>query len=117
VESAKVRLSDHCETEGCLVNADLRVQHPLPRAAFDAAVGPQVRAARGSVELAVSAAGIAPDEIDLVLTTGGTSRIPTFRRMLSEALSRARLQASDLFTSVASGLAVSGALQTVGELS
>jgi hypothetical chaperone protein len=117
VEGAKVRLSDHLETEVRLVNADLRLQHPLTRAAFEATVGPQVRAARGCVEQAVSAAGVAPDEIDLVLTTGGSSRIPVFRRMLSETLPRARLQESDLFTSVASGLAVSGALQPGGESS
>jgi hypothetical chaperone protein len=117
VEGAKVSLSDCLETEVRLVNADLRVQHPLARAVFEATIGPQIRAARGCVELAVSAAGLAPDEIDLVLTTGGSSRIPAFRRMLSEALPSARLQESDLFTSVASGLAVSGALQTGGEFS
>jgi hypothetical chaperone protein len=116
VEGAKVRLSDHLETEVRLVNADLRVQHPLTRAAFEAAVGPQVLAARDCIELAVSAAAVPPDEIDLVLTTGGSSRVPAFRRMLSDALPRARLQESDLFTSVASGLAMSGALQTAGEL-
>jgi hypothetical chaperone protein len=62
-------------------------------------------------------AGVAPDEIELVLTTGGSSRIPAVHRMLSDALPRARLQEADLFTSVASGLTVSGALQTEGELS
>jgi hypothetical chaperone protein len=108
VEGAKVRLSDHLETEVRLVNADLRIQHPLTRAAFEAAMAPQVRAASECIALAVSAAGVAPDEIDLVLTTGGSSRIPVFRRMLSDTLPRARLQESDLFTSVASGLAVSG---------
>jgi hypothetical chaperone protein len=115
VEGAKVKLSDHLETEVRLVNADLRVQHSLTRAAFEAAVAPQVRAARACVALAMSAAGVAPDAIDLVLTTGGSSRIPAFRRMLSDALPRARLQESDLFTSVASGLAVSGAPRTGGE--
>jgi hypothetical chaperone protein len=117
VEGAKVSLSDRLEADVRLVNADLRLQQPLTRAAFETSVGPQVRAARGCVELAVSAASLVPDEIDLVLTTGGSSRIPVFRRMLSEALPRARLQESDLFTSVASGLAVSGALQTAEERS
>jgi hypothetical chaperone protein len=117
VEGAKVRLSEHSETEVRLVNDDLHLQHPLTRAALETTIGPQVRAARGCVELAVSAAGLGPDEIDVVLTTGGSSRIPAFRRMLSDALPRARLQESDVFTSVASGLAVSGALQRGGEFS
>jgi hypothetical chaperone protein len=117
VEGAKVSLSDQLEAEVRLVNADLRLHHPLMRVAFETTVAPQIHAARGCVELAVSAAGLAPDEIDLALTTGGSSRIPAFRRMLSEALPRARLQESDLFTSIASGLAVSGTLQTGGEFS
>jgi hypothetical chaperone protein len=117
VEGAKVNLSDHLETEVRLVNADLRLEHLLTRAAFEATVAPQVLAARECVGLAVSAAGLALDEIELVLTTGGSSRIPAFRRMLSDVLPRARLQESDLFTSVASGLAVSGALQTGKECS
>jgi hypothetical chaperone protein len=115
VEGAKVRLSDHVETDVRLVNDDLRLHHRLTRDTFEASVGPQVQAARGCVELAVAAASLAPEEIDLVLTTGGSSRIPAFRRMLSAALPRAKLQESDLFTSVASGLAVSGALPTGGE--
>jgi hypothetical chaperone protein len=116
VEGAKVRLSDHLETEVRLINADLRLQHALTRVAFEETVGPQLRAARECVEGAVSAAGLAPEEIDQVLTTGGSSRIPAFRRMLSDVLPRAKLQESDLFTSVASGLAVSGAFLTEGEL-
>jgi hypothetical chaperone protein len=117
VEGAKVSLSDHLATEVRLVNADLRLHHALTRAAFEETVGPQVRAARGCVELAVSAAGLTPEAIDQVLTTGGSSRIPVFRRMLSEVLPRAKLQESDLFTSVASGLAVSGALRAGEEFS
>jgi hypothetical chaperone protein len=112
VEGAKVRLSDDIETEVRLVNADLHLIHPLTRPAFEAAVDPQVRAARACIEQAVSTAGITPDAIDLVLTTGGSSRIPAFRHMLSDALPQARLQESDLFTSVASGLAVCGAPRT-----
>jgi hypothetical chaperone protein len=115
VEAAKVSLSGDLETEVRLVNEDLYLQHSLTRAAFEAAIGPQVRAARECVELSVSAAGLAPDEIDRVLTTGGSSRIPAFRRMVRETLPRAKLQESDLFTSVASGLAVSGALRTEEE--
>ena len=63
VEGAKVSLSDHLATEVRLVNADLRLHHALTRAAFEETVGPQVRAARGCVELAVSAAGLTPEAI------------------------------------------------------
>jgi hypothetical protein len=49
------------------------------------------------------------EEIDVVITTGGSSLIPAFRRMLEEALPRAQLAATGTFTSVAAGLALAGA--------
>ena len=51
-------------------------------------------------------AGIKPSEIDLVLTTGGTSLIPAVRTMLTDRYGADRLHQRDTFTSVASGLAV-----------
>ena len=55
---------------------------------------------------AESAAGLRPDQIDLVLTTGGTSLIPAIRDMLHERYGAERVQQRDTFTSVATGLAI-----------
>jgi hypothetical chaperone protein len=57
----------------------------------------------------IERAGCSPDEIDAVVTTGGSSLIPAFRRVLSETLPSATLAEADTFTSVAAGLAMSGA--------
>ena len=46
--------------------------------------------------------------VELVITTGGSSLIPAFRRALQEALPRAQLTATGTFTSVAAGLALAG---------
>lgn len=68
-----------------------------------------MRAARDCVLHAVEQAGYDAAEIDVVITTGGSSLIPAFRRTLREALPRTSLRATGTFTSVAAGLALAGA--------
>ena len=58
------------------------------------------------VQETIDRAGLSVDQIDYVIRTGGSSSIPYFVDMLSQMFGKARLTESDLFTSVASGLAV-----------
>jgi hypothetical chaperone protein len=108
VERAKVRLSSELDAEVSLVDAGLEVSRHLTRDEFVAAVGPQLRAAGATALEAVQSAGLEPGAMDLVVTTGGSSLIPAFQAMLRESFPRAEIEASDAFTSVASGLAVHG---------
>ena len=124
IEEAKIALSSEEATEIRLAWARGRVSpsrageepgegsldalEPLTREAFEAAISMQLRAARDCALAAVERAGCAPEEIALVITTGGSSLIPAFRRMLQDALPRASLAESDTFTSVAAGLALAG---------
>jgi hypothetical chaperone protein len=106
VEAAKIDLSGtplacvHLATEG------FTIRHDVARATFEAIVRPQVEAAEGCVRETLRLAGLGPLQVGHVLTTGGSSAVPAFRRMLSQTLPRARLQAADAFTSVAAGLAL-----------
>lgn len=54
----------------------------------------------------MAAAGLQHADIDVVLRTGGSSRYPAFVRMLAEKFGAERLQEMDVFTGVASGLAI-----------
>jgi hypothetical chaperone protein len=58
------------------------------------------------IEECENLAGVKPGDIDLVLTTGGTSLIPAVRTMLEDRYGRERLVQRDTFTSVATGLAI-----------
>jgi hypothetical chaperone protein len=53
----------------------------------------------------LASAGLAPDAIDLVLRTGGSSLIPAVKRILEERFPE-RVVEHDPFTSVAAGLAI-----------
>jgi hypothetical chaperone protein len=109
IEEAKIELSTDDETVVSMPHWEIDLAQPLTRGELEAAISGQVRAAREVVLSAVERAGCEPDEIAVVITTGGSSLIPAFRRMLAEMLPRADLAEADTFTSVAAGLALAGA--------
>ena len=108
VEQAKIELSSEGSARVRLKRDAIAIDHEVSRVAFEAVVRPQVEQARACVQEAVRLAELAPETIDLALTTGGSSAIPAFRRMLGESLPRAELQETSAFTSVAAGLALPG---------
>jgi len=109
IEEAKIALSDAESAVVRLQRGEIDVAQEIGRAEFEAAIAAQLAAARACVLDAVERAGCAPEEITVVITTGGSSLIPAFRRVLEEALPRASLTATGAFTSVAAGLALAGA--------
>jgi hypothetical chaperone protein len=108
VEQAKVTLSTEMLAEVTLNDSGLDISQRLTRDEFVAAAGPQLRAAAATAGEAVTKAGLEAGEINLIVTTGGSSLIPAFQAMLRETFPHAAIEASDAFTSVASGLAVDG---------
>jgi len=108
IEAAKIELSTGETGEVRLQRNGIDIAQEITRSEFEAAVAAQVRAAHACALDAVVQAGCDPEEIGLVITTGGSSLIPAFRRALQEAFPRAELTASSTFTSVAAGLALAG---------
>jgi hypothetical chaperone protein len=109
IEEAKIALSTDDLSEVRLERDRLRVVQEITRAEFEAAISVQLRDARSCTLAALEEAGCDPEQIGLVITTGGSSLIPAFRSMLQAALPRAQLAATGTFTSVAAGLAIAGA--------
>jgi hypothetical chaperone protein len=106
VERAKVRLSDEPRTTIAMNVPGITFSDTLERWDFDRLIGPDVREVGACVDRAVAAAGLTHADIDVVLRTGGSSRIPRFVRMLSDKFGADKLQEMDVFTGVASGLAI-----------
>ena len=90
VEAAKKRLSQSMETEISLHYMDIHLDERLERGEFSHIIEDQLQVMLGTIEEAESAAGLRPDQLDLVLTTGGTSLIPAIRdgSKLSATISR-----------------------------
>jgi hypothetical chaperone protein len=106
VERAKVRLSDSRSTTIGMDVPGICFKDTLERWDFERLIGPDVREVAACVDRAVAATGLEHKDIDVVLRTGGSSRIPRYVRMLAEKFGADKLQEMDVFTGVASGLAI-----------
>lgn len=106
VEKAKVKLSSEKEATISLHLEEIDIDEVVPRWDFERLIGPDVRAVEACIDEALLAAGLKPEDINVVLRTGGSSRIPRFVKMLSEKFGEEALREMDAFSGVASGLAV-----------
>ncbi|NTW97570.1 MAG: Hsp70 family protein [Oscillochloris sp.] len=106
VERAKVQLSEADTTMLGMHMGEIDFDETVPRWDFERLIGPDVRAVEACIDRALAAGGLRPADIDVVLRTGGSSRIPRFVRMLAEKFGAEKLQEMDVFTGVASGMAV-----------
>jgi hypothetical chaperone protein len=109
VEAAKIELSTATAADVVLRREGIDLCQRVERGDWDATLSPQVRAAREVVLKTLEDAACDPADVAFAVTTGGSSLIPAFRRMLQECLPRASLRETDTFTSVAAGLALWGA--------
>jgi hypothetical chaperone protein len=106
VERTKVRLSEEQKAVLSMHMGEIDFDETVPRWDFERLIGPDVRAVEACVDRALAAGGLKPADIDVVLRTGGSSRIPRFVKMLAEKFGPDKLQEMDVFTGVASGMAV-----------
>ena len=106
VERAKRRLSVNTQTDIALDVGDIRFRHVFERSEFQRLIGPEIRAIAACVDQTLREAQARPQDIEVAVRTGGSSRIPHFIRLLAERFGEERLHAMDAFTSVGAGLGV-----------
>ncbi len=106
VEAAKKLLSTEWEAHLEIHKEAIQISEKLGRTEFTHIIEPTLEDMFASIDEAEKTAGITSDQIDRVLTTGGTSLIPAVRRMLTSRFGAEKLLQRDTFTSVATGLAV-----------
>ena len=75
---------------------------------FEGLIYEELRDIGACVDRAVAAAGLTPDQIDVVLRTGGSSSIPAFLRLLEARFGAAKIRKQDVFTGIAAGLGIAG---------
>ena len=103
IERAKVELSSHDTARIELDEIDLDVE--LSRAELERILAPAFERIERCVDAVLRAAGIGADQVDHVVSTGGSSFIPAVVRLLEARFPR-RVVAHDPFTSIAAGLAI-----------
>lgn len=106
VEAAKKELSFETEATIDIRHGAIDILERVTRDEFNGIIEDTLEEMMGSVVEAEHAAQLRSDQIDLVLTTGGTSLIPAVRHMLERRYGPERIRQRDTFSSVAMGLAI-----------
>jgi hypothetical chaperone protein len=106
VEDAKIALSAHDRALLALADVSKGLSLDIAVDGFEQAIGAAVDKVIATAREAVRQAGLAPDAIDTVFLTGGSSGIPRFKAALAAAVPAARVVEGDAFGSVATGLAL-----------
>ena len=108
VGALKRALSGESHAELSFESEDLTIRADVTRADFESWIAPDLERIGETVDAALAQAKLAPDDIDHVFLTGGSSLIPAVRRLFEERFGDARLASGDELTSIAHGLALIG---------
>jgi hypothetical chaperone protein len=89
----------------------------VSRSDFESWIAPDLARINGCVDDALAAAGKTAAQIDRVFMTGGSSLLPAIRRLFVERFSEAKIADGSELTSIADGLALIGASETLADWS
>jgi hypothetical chaperone protein len=106
IQRVKFALSQHESAEFRFHDGGLDLRIPITRREFETWIADDLRAVEGSVDSLLRKAGIDPREVDRVFLTGGSSFLPSVRRIFSSRFGKDRIRGGHEFTSVAHGLAL-----------
>jgi hypothetical protein len=106
IEQAKIRLSDAPLTELKFSHDNIHIRETITRYKFEELIAPEIELVDSGVRQILHDAAIKPEQVDVVLRTGGTSAVPAFTDLLSEIFERNKLRSLELLTSVVGGLAI-----------
>jgi hypothetical chaperone protein len=106
VEAAKRELSRRVIALIGLDGPSFRVQQPVTRAEFERLIQEEVSHIAATLDEVIEQAGLAPDQIDAVIRTGGSAQIPAFIQLLEDRFGLDKVREIDTFSSVTSGLGI-----------
>src|SRR5690606_41213969 len=116
VEDAKRLLSEKTRAEIELEGEGFKVYEPVHRADFETIIRSEYTTIETYLDTLLSDAGLTPDDIDVVIRTGGSSQIPVFVQMLESRFGAEKVRSIDAFSSVTAGLGIIAHRIEQGEL-
>jgi hypothetical chaperone protein len=109
VEDAKIGLSAAPGVELDLDRLTPPERLQVERAVFESAIAGLVDQVGATVQGLLAEAGVAPERVDTVFFTGGSSGVASLRERIAAIVPQARRVEGDLFGSIGSGLAIDAA--------
>lgn len=105
IELAKKQLSSNDRASVSFHVPGIDIEHPVTRDAFEIGARRELERILGALDATLERARVSPDAVDLVCLTGGTARVPSVRRALTERFGADRLHSLSGLHAVALGLA------------
>jgi len=109
VQRLKNALSSDERAEFEFVDGDLVLRSTVERASFEGWITSELGQIAACVDGLLASSRLAPADVDAVFLTGGSSLVPSVRRIFEERFGAGKIRAGHEFTSVAMGLARRGA--------
>lgn len=109
VQKVKCELSDQPVAAFRFLDGVADLESPIKRAVFETWIAPELEQIATCVDSLLLSSGIQPADIDMVFLTGGSSFVPSVRRIFETRFGKDRIRAGNEFTSVARGLALRAA--------
>ncbi|WP_321491366.1 Hsp70 family protein [uncultured Desulfobacter sp.] len=110
IETAKCRLSDHGDATVNFKDYGIAIEEPVTRIEFEDMIRDLVLQIDACVTQTLADAGIAPEQVNAVFLTGGSSYIPLIRAIFEFRVGADKIKTADAFTSVAYGLGLEAGL-------
>lgn len=106
IENAKKKLSVEDRAQIIFKDGPIEIDIEITKQEFEEIIKPRVDEIRGVVLRTLDKAKVKPEQIDVVVRTGGSSLIPIFEKMLVDIFGKQKIQQFETFTSIAAGLAL-----------
>ncbi len=110
IEKAKIELSFYEKSTVFFREQELEIKEPVLRKEFEAAIHGHRAKIAACIDETVKKAGLRPEDIDVIFTTGGTSHVPCIKDLFVQRFGLQKMQHRDAFTSVAYGLGLSASM-------
>jgi len=107
IERTKCVLSDKAQTQFGFHEAAVTIDKPVSRSQFEGWIDPEISQISRCVERLLATCNVAPQNVDAIFMTGGSSFVPAIRKLFAQKFgAETPVRAGQEFTSVAEGLAI-----------
>jgi hypothetical chaperone protein len=107
IERTKCALSDKTQTQFSFYEAAVAIDKTVSRSQFEEWIDPEVSQISQCVDRLLTTRHVAPQDVDAIFMTGGSSFVPMIRRLFEHKFGKEiPIRAGQEFTSVAEGLAI-----------
>lgn len=114
VSRLKEALSGEEAAEFRFEAGSISLKSGVRRSTFDAWIAPELAQIETAVDAALANAGLAPDGVDRIFLTGGSSLVPAVRAIFHRRFDPSRIETGAELESIASGLALMGRERDLG---